>query len=102
MANPAVTLTDSQQYIVGPFNQVDKKGQVIGPATNVTAQSGDENVITTVDNGDGTFNVVAGLPGQAQATFSDGSSAPFVVDNTVTVGGESGITGAIAAPTDQP
>jgi len=100
--NPAVTLTDSQQYQAGPFNAVDKKGVVIGPAVNVSASSGDTNVVTTIDNGDGTFNVVAGQPGQAQATFSDGTSNPFVIDNTVIAGAEASISASIGAPTDQP
>lgn len=100
--NPAVTLKDNQQFVVGPFSAVDAKGAVIGPATGISGASGDESILTVVDNSDGTFTVHGGTPGQAQATFTDTSGKTLVIDNTVIAGDEAGISATIGAPTDQP
>jgi len=102
MPNTAVTLTDSQKYTVGPFVAVDKRGKTIGPATGVTGASGDATILTVTDNQDGTFTVAAaGELGQAQATFTDGTGATMVVDNTVIAGAEAAISAPLSAPVEQ-
>jgi hypothetical protein len=100
VANQALTLTDSQKANWGPFNQVDKKGVVIGLASGLSISTGDASILTAVDNGDGTFSLVAGIPGQTQATVTDGV-ATGVLDITVIAGAEAGLVGAVSAPVEQ-
>lgn len=99
--NVSVVLTDTQKFSWGPFNAIDGKGIVIGPANGVAASTGDAAVLVSSDNGDGTFEFAAGLPGQTQAVVTDAAGKTGVLDVTVTPGSEAAIQGAIGAPEEQ-
>lgn len=101
MPNPAVVMTDTQKFPWGPFNAVDGKGVVIGPATGVTASTGDPSILTSVDNADGTFTFVAGNPGQTQAIVTDANGKSGAIDVTVNPGAEAALAGPVGAPVEQ-
>lgn len=101
MPNLSQVMTDTQKFQWGPFNAFDAKGADLGPAQGVTASTGDPNILSAVDNGDGTFAFVAGNPGQTQAIVTDSNGKTGAVDVTVTPGAEASISGPVGAPVEQ-
>lgn len=99
--NPAITITDSQKFPVGPFQAVDSKGAVIGPASGVVPSTSDSSILTSADNGDGTVEFLGGLPGQAQGICTDGNGKTLVIDVTVIAGAEAGLSATIGAAEEQ-
>jgi hypothetical protein len=105
MPNPAILIKDDEKFKWGPFKKVDKKGVEIGDATGVTASTGDSNLLTSVDNTDGTFSFLGGTPvvggSQVQAIVTDDAGKTGVVDVTVMPGDEASVAGAVGAPEPQ-
>ncbi len=104
-----VSITDSQQFPIGPFHTVDKRGREVGPSGTVTCVSSDPLILETVDNGDGTFLVKASNDpnaniGEATVTVADENPATgdFVLNVTVTVGPATGLVGTVGEPVEQP
>ena len=106
MANQAVTMTDSQKVVVGPFQAVDKKGKVLPTApTGLTGTTGDATLLTSTDNGDGTFTFAAQnvtpAGGTVQGVVTDSTGSTMAIDFTIVAGAEAALTAPIGAPVEQ-
>lgn len=111
MPNPSVNLKDNQYFDYGPFNAVDARGQVIGPATGVVPSTGDATLLAgdtaaaagelPLADGALRFRAVGAL-GTVQAVATDSNGKTGTVDVTIGAGAEAGIVGSVGAPADLP
>lgn len=97
-----ITISDSQQFSLGPVTGADKRGNPTPLAGPVSFASSDTSLLAVTDNGDGTATAAAVGPlGNAQVTVSD-TVDTAVVDVTIIAGAETGLNVALGTPTEQP
>jgi hypothetical protein len=99
----SLTLTDSQQCVLGPVAGLDKKGQPAPLPGPVAWASSDATILTVAPSDDGlSATVVAVGPlGNAQVTVTSGSDTE-VGNVTVIAGAAVSISVPVGTPTDQP
>lgn len=98
----AITITDSQQFGIGPVTAVDKRGNPAALGGALSFASSDAALLTVKDNGDGTATAAAVGPlGAAQVTVTD-TVDTAVVDVTIIGGAEAGLSVALGTPSEQP
>jgi len=56
----SVNMTNTQKFSIGPVTAVDQHGNPIPLGGPVSVTSGDPGMLSITDNGDGTFEAVAG------------------------------------------
>lgn len=96
----AMQIHDNQQFDI-VVDALDSKGQEVADA--FTATSDNEAALTVVPGADGkTFTLVAGLPGSAVVTVSDGSGLSVTEAVDVVPGGAATISITEGAVSEQP
>lgn len=109
--NPAIIITDSQYFDYGPLSAVDKRGQILGPATGLVASSGDATKLTgdaaaaaneePLAEGALRYRAVGPL-GTVQAVATDANGKQGFVDVTIIAGAESGLAGNVGGGVELP
>jgi len=99
--NVPFTITDIQQFPIGPFVAVDRRGNPT-PAAGPFTVKADDVTLSVADNGDGTHTVKAlGPLGLSQVIVTDGVGTG-ILDVTVVGSVEAGITIPTGSAVDQP